>query len=421
MATNRQRTKKKNAGKRRPRHLNLTKFFSIMASVVSLIGMTGFLLWYFSFETIRVEDIISVSYTGCDTQGTAILSIASAEATTDTDTAADTSAGTGASVNGATYAPSVRAFLEDTELLLSENGHLSNGDILDIQLLYDAAFAKAAHVRVESATCQLEVQGLPEGKELSPQKLFEGLNVSYEGTAPALTVTIQNSSDDPFCQLIRYELTEPKEYYDVGDTLTIKASLPREEAILHEYILPAPTGSGADPEADAEIYSDTSEYRIEAADRYIRSTAELSDEHLAALDQAARTLFGAADEYGLRIFSEANLMPIWVNGKTTFVWSNPRLISAYLNCLKPEYFQSTQHHNDVKLVYLATLSQADGVACDAEVVVQFHDLLQKADGSYDLSLDSGQIIAASFQDAHIKDLVNDTYNKEYESEKLDLE
>lgn len=396
MAANRQRAKKKNAGKRRPRHLNLTKFFSIMVSVVSLIGMTGFLLWYFSFETIRVEDIISVSYTGCDTQGTAI---------------------TGVSVNGAVYSPSVRAFLEDTELLLSENGHLSNGDILDIQLLYDTAFAKAAHVRVESDTCQLEVQGLPEGKELSPQKLFEGLNVSYEGTAPALTVTIQNSSDDPFCQLIRYELTEPKEYYDVGDTLTIEASLPREEAILHEYILPAPTGA----EADEEVYSDTTEYRIEAADRYIRSTAELSDEHLSALDQAARALFGAADEYGLRIFSEANLMPIWVNGKTTFVWSNPRLISAYLNCLKPEYFQSTQHHNDVKLVYLATLSQADGVACDAEVVVQFHDLLQKADGSYDLSLDSGQIIAASFQDAHIKDLVNDTYNKEYESEKLDLE
>lgn len=401
MAANRQRAKKKNAGKRRPRHLNLTKFFSIMASVVSLIGMTGFLLWYFSFETVRVEDIISVSYTGCDTQGTAI---------------------TGASVNGAAYSPSVRTFLEDVELLLlSENGHLSNGDILDIQLLYDAASAKAAHVRVKSDTCQLEVQGLPEGKELSPQKLFEGLNISYEGTAPALTVTIQNSSDDPFCQLIRYELTEPKEYYDVGDTLTIKASLPREEAILHEYILSAPTGTAAASEADAEIYSDTAEYRIEAADRYIRSTAELSDEHLAALDQAARTLFGAADEYGLRIFSEANLMPIWVNGKTTFVWSNPRLISAYLNCLKPEYFQSTQHHNDVKLVYLATLSQADGVACDAEVVVQFHDLLQKADGSYDLSFDSGQIIAASFQDAHIKDLVNDTYNKEYESEKLDLE
>lgn len=403
MAAKRQKTKKKIYKRRRPRHLDLTKFFSIMASVVSLIGITGFLLWHFSFDMLYLEDIVSVSYTGCDTQGTAI---------------------TGVSVNGATYSPAVRSLLEDAELLLlSENGHLSNGDMLDIQLLYDASLAKAAHVRVESDTCQLEVQGLPEGKELSVQKMFEGLNISYEGTAPALTVTLQNNSDDPFLQAIEYDLSEPKDFYDIGDALTITATLSKEEVLLHEYILPAPKGSDpvTDSDTDAEVYSDTAEYRIEAADRYIRSTAELSEEHIAALDQAACALFGTADEYGLRIFSEAKLMPIWVNGKTTFKWSNPRLISAYLNCLKPEYFQSTQHHNDVKLVYLATLSQADGVACDAEVVVQFHDLIRRADGSYDLSLDSGQIIAASFQDAHIKDLVNDTYNKEYESEKLDLE
>ena len=133
------------------------------------------------------------------------------------------------------------------------------------------------------------------------------------------------------------------------------------------------------------------------------------------------SLFGDASEYGLRIFSEANLMPIWVNGKTTFVWSNPRLISAYLNKLKPEYFETEQsHNNDIKLVYMATLSQADGVACNAEVVVQFTDLTIKADGTYDLALDSGRIIAASFKNSHIRDLVNDTYAQEYEAEKLDL-
>ena len=114
-------------------------------------------------------------------------------------------------------------------------------------------------------------------------------------------------------------------------------------------------------------------------------------------------------------------MPIWVNGKTTFVWSNPRLISAYLNKLKPEYFETEQsHNNDIKLVYMATLSQADGVACNAEVVVQFTDLTIKADGTYDLALDSGRIIAASFKNSHIRDLVNDTYAQEYEAEKLDL-
>ena len=103
------------------------------------------------------------------------------------------------------------------------------------------------------------------------------------------------------------------------------------------------------------------------------------------------------------------------------VWSSPRLISAYLNVLKPEYFGTVKsHNNDVKLVYTATLSQADGVACKAEVVVQFNNILKKSDGTYDLSLDSGRIIAASFKNSHIRDLVNDTYNEEYQSQKLDL-
>ncbi len=395
MASGRQRTKKKIHQKRRPRHLDLKKFFSILASVVSLIGITGFLLWHFSFETIHLEDIIQVSYTGYHTRGTAILSIADM----DTDTKA--------SENEA-----LLSLLEDSELqLLSENGNLSNGDTLDIQFLYDKAFAKASHIRLEADTCQLEVQGLPKGKKLTCQKIFEPLTVSYEGIAPALQVTVQNNSADPFLKLIHYELLEPETYYDTGDTITIRGVLSLEEAVLHEYILPSSETPG--------FY--TTEYSIEGVDRYIRSAAELSAEHIAALDQSARALFGKADEYGLRIFSEANLMPIWVNGKTTFMWSNPRLISAYLNCLKPEYFQSTQHHNDVKLVYLATLSQADGVACDAEVVVQFQNLLRKADGSYDLSLSSGQIIAASFQDSHIKDLVSDTYHKEYVSERLSYE
>ncbi len=74
----------------------------------------------------------------------------------------------------------------------------------------------------------------------------------------------------------------------------------------------------------------------------------------------------------------------------------------------------------MKLVYKATLSQADGVACDAEVVVQFNDLIQKADGSYDLALDSGRIIAASFKDSNIRDLVTDSYAQEYAAEKLTL-
>ena len=88
--------------------------------------------------------------------------------------------------------------------------------------------------------------------------------------------------------------------------------------------------------------------------------------------------------------------------------------------LKQEYFETQSHNNDVKLVYTVRLSQADGVGCDAKVVVQFRNLVQRADGTYDLALDSGKIIAASYRTSHIKDLVTDSYHEEYTAEKLDL-
>ena len=386
----RKNTRKKTAAssrrrkKRPPKHLDLRKFFSVTASVITLLGITGFLLWYFSFDTLDLKDFTEVSYSGYNTKGTAELSILEKEEYED--------------------------FLEDVEIeLLSENGSLENGDFLEISFLYNKEAAKAHSLRIESDTCQIEVAGLPEGTPLSQELLFQDLEVSYEGIAPALSVQLENNSDDPFLQTVQYEIMDARPFYDNGDTFSIKAAFSEEAAILHEYALPS-------SEDDCIL-----KVSVEDRDRYIRDASELSSEQLHTLNTTAASLFGEASEYGLRIFSEANLMPIWVNGKTTFVWSNPRLLSAYLNILKPEYFENEQaHNNDIKLVYLATLSQADGVACDAEVVVQFNDLLRKADGSYDLSLASGEIIAASFKDAHIKDLVNDAYNKEYESEKLPL-
>ncbi len=342
----------------------------------------GFVLWYLSFDNLLPSEYIDVTYSGYDSKGTAALSIQETEE----------------------YA----AFWENTQVrLLSENGNLKNGDVLDVRLVYDEEKAREEKVRIKEDSFQIEVSGLPQGRELSPELLFQDVHAIYEGTAPELSVTITNESSDPFLQTVTYEIQEPKELYDIGDTFTVTAAFSPEEAISHEY---AVVEGG---------YS--KEFTVENADRYLRDASQLAQEQIDTLHETAVSLFGDANEYGLRIFSEANLMPIWINGKNTFKWSNPRLISAYLNVLKPEYFQTIQsHNNDIKLVYKATLSQADGVACTAEVVVQFHDLILKADGTYDLALDSGKIIAASFRDSHIRDLVTDTYAQEYEAEKLTL-
>ena len=68
---------------------------------------------------------------------------------------------------------------------------------------------------------------------------------------------------------------------------------------------------------------------------------------------------------------------------------------------------------------MATLMQADGLSCEARVVVRFTNLMRDADGNYDLALDSGKIIAASYSNAKIKDFVNSEYDEEYQSQKIE--
>ena len=113
-------------------------------------------------------------------------------------------------------------------------------------------------------------------------------------------------------------------------------------------------------------------------------------------------------------------MPIWVNNKTTFTWENPYVISAYFNTAVEDAFGTIGTMvNDVKIVYGVTLMQANGVSCDAEIVVRFDGLMEKADGTIDLALDTGSMISASHKDKFIKDIVRNTYaDEQYDSERI---
>ena len=96
------------------------------------------------------------------------------------------------------------------------------------------------------------------------------------------------------------------------------------------------------------------------------------------------------------------------------------MISAYFNVAKENAMATAgEYINDIKIVYGVTLIQADGVNCDAELVVRFNGIMEKADGSIDLALDSGTMISASHKDKFIKDIVrNKNTGDDYESTKI---
>ena len=302
----------------------------------------------------------------------------------------------------------LKQVLETVTIDFSKNENLSNGEEVEIIYNYDKALAEELDVKISDAKTTFTVTNLPQAEEINLEELFADVELVLEGTSPALTAEVKNNSTHPYIQTMKFEIRNPKELYKKGDVIVIDAIFDEQAAIDYQYAI----------EKGADGYS--KEYSIENIDTYVMDASVITEEMLDTLVKAGTECFVDANQYGLRIFSEAGRMPIWVGKKTTFEWRNPYVISAYFNAAKEQAMASAgEYMNDIKIVYGVTLTQADGVSCDAEIVVRFNGIMEKADGSIDLAIESGSMISASHKDKFIKDIVRNTYTEEnYESVKI---
>ena len=304
--------------------------------------------------------------------------------------------------------PQLQQVLDTVEMDFSQEEHLSNGDTVEITYTYDEELAEELDICLGDAPSVLTVENLPQAENISYEKLFEDVELVYEGTAPALQIAVKNNSDHPYIKTMDFVIKDAKEYYKKGDTVTVEALFSEEDAIAYRYAV----------EKGTDGYCKS--YSLEGIDSYLTDVEQLSEEAINTLIEEGQKCFTDANEYGLRIFSEAGRMPVWVNKKTTFTWKNPYVISMYFNTATEEALGETGIMvNDVKIVYGVTLTQADGVSCDAELVVRFDGLIEREDGTIDLALDSGNMISASHKDKFIKDIVHNGYTEDtYKSERI---
>lgn len=298
------------------------------------------------------------------------------------------------------------SFFETVQVEFSKFTELTNGDEITITYKYDKEMAKRYNIKVKAQDMHYTVTGLVDPIPVSQNELFEGVEVEFSGIAPMVEATL-NCDNSKFKDMVSYEIIGDKQYYDIGESVQVRAIFEDEDLAEADYV--------------SEVASEDciEGYVVEGVDRYVTSTDEISDEMLASFKKEALSLFTDANEYGMRIFCDAGLVPVYINKKTTFVWQSPNYISAYLNVLKEENYGKTGTHvNDIKLCFESVISQADGTACKAEVVVRYQDVIIRADGTIDLNLESGDIISADRRDSHIKALVNNKVDDDYESEKI---
>lgn len=285
---------------------------------------------------------------------------------------------------------------------------LSNGDVVNIIFDYDELLAKALKISIKYKEINMTVGDLSEGYPITKEDFFRDIEIITRGYSPLVMVNIENHSANEFLQGVRYEIQDEKELFEDGDKIRIKAVYEDYDLFKANYYL-----EGDTPEIEYDISSERT---------YVKSVDEFSKEVFKDAVKQGEGCFVGANEYGLRIFTEAGLQYTWVGTQDyTFEWSNPRLISAYMETLKDDMkCADGKKYNYLELVYEIYISQADGTGCDAEAVVCFDDITVDKDGNVDINVESGQLFSASYLDKNIKSSLQGWFGDDYNLEKFNL-
>ena len=278
------------------------------------------------------------------------------------------------------------AFRNSMQAILLSQDSLKNGDSVRISYTCDETLAKKLNLNVHAEEETVTVTGLPVVTVLTAEDLFRDVSIVSSGISPDVQVTIENNSRIPFLQGITLQPDDPKESYAEGDVITLRAYYSEEEALAAHYAVDTPSGECV------------KEYTVTADSSYITDASMLSSDFVKQAASVGLSAFTDANEYGVRIFCEAGLVPVYVNKQATFEWVSPTYRSAYLKCTREEYLKDSENHfNDLDIIYECTIRQANGVTCPCYAVVRFYDLVVNADGSISCDLSYPKVMSADYR------------------------
>lgn len=374
----------KKRARARKRELTIYLIEALAALVVIVGVIAGIFIWKASFTKVLLSDYLVVETEGYDHFGTASVHM-------DVD-------------------PAFADFWSTVEVKADKTENLSNGDTLDITFTYEADAAKKSKLKIDDTAAAITINDLTPQIRIDHEKLFSGLQITKEGLSPRVSLDVENISEDPFVSQITYVVNSEKIFFADGEEAVITAEIPEEFANSHEYAF--------ELGEENNNYS----YLIEEPDSYVTDASLITEDVLSQLeDEGLKLLLNSdANEYGLRIFQqEAHIQAVFVGNKTTFRWENAYMISAYFHGVTAEGLQFIENHtNDVQIVYGVTITQQNGAKAFAEAVIQFTNIIQRADGTIDLSESPGRLVSCTYKDKNVKALVSGGSEKYYDTTKL---
>lgn len=300
-------------------------------------------------------------------------------------------------------------FYNSLSVTVDSADNLSNGSKFSYTVNYDKALAKKIRLKVENDTGEDVVSGLPVATVISVDQVFDGISLFYEGMSPTISIAIINENVNPYLSDVEYFIENKKDLYSDGEVVRVRALYSDESCLEKHFYIDAP--------ADG-CYKD---FTIQPDAHYVQSAAELTPELISEAIEAAKGAFttAGAKEFGVRVYFEANIAPVYVNKESTFEWVRYEPLSAYIKVAKEEVAgQNSNNYNDLDIVFDCTMTQADGKRVNVEAVVRFKDIIVRNDGSYQYNFSEPKIVSASHFDKRIKENVIYNYEDKYTIEKL---
>lgn len=378
--------------------------FALLFILCALLVLRASL--FIPYETVKLATLAKVEFTGFNGDGTATVTVDDdavdelmssvkkehEEAWFQTD-----------DVEDGDYA----RFRQSLSFSLPRSTELSNGETVNVIATCDEQLAKKLKIEVTDKTGEIAVSGLDEVKRISLDEVFDQLNVTFAGVSPAITVSLQNTSPQPLVSRMIFEIVDAKEFYSEGDTISIRASYSDDIARETGYIVDVP------PEECQR------QYTVSSDSAYVTAGSDLTSQLLREAIDAGKRAFTNANEYGVRVFTEAGLIPVYINKQATFTYGSPNFVSAYFKSVFPEKAgELGLAYNDLDIIYDVRMSQADGSSCTAYGAVRFSDIIKNKDGSFSYDFSSPQLISVSFYSARVKKNVVDSYANSYEIERV---
>lgn len=358
------------------------------------------------FESVDLTSLATIEYEGFNNDGVATVTVNDEEVDklmSSLKEEHDSSWFAAEEIDDGDYAK----FRQSLSFSLPRSTELSNGDTINIVASCDEALAKKLKIDITKKSSETTVSGLFEAIRISVDDVFSGLDVSFTGISPAITVALQNTSKNPLVQKMIFEIVDAKEYYSEGDILRIHAKYTDEMCRETGYTVNK-------PEEECIM-----EYTVTSDAAYISNASELPAKIIREAVEAGKKAFTDANEYGVRIFCEANLVPVYINKQATFSYGTPNYVSSYFKSVFPEKAGDIGlAYNDLDIIYDVKLSQADGVSCTAYGAVRFSDIIKNSDGSFSYDFSSPQLLSVSYYSARVKKNVVDSYANSYDIERV---